>query len=118
MTIPHAQTRYHAATMELVAYLDEQRVEMHIVTETGETVAVACARDSKFSSRSSGWHGNAPRSPHGAPNRRTDRSPSAAANRPDRTIWVVPESDAARSLLIRSLPRTEFLAPAGGCGHG
>jgi hypothetical protein len=48
MTIPHAQTRYHAATMELVAYLDEQRVEMHIVTETGETVAVACARDSIF----------------------------------------------------------------------
>jgi len=48
MTIPHAQTRYRAAAMELVAYLDEQRVEMHIVTGTGETVAVACARDSIF----------------------------------------------------------------------
>jgi hypothetical protein len=34
--------------MELVAYLDEQRVEMHIVTETGETVAVDCAKDSIF----------------------------------------------------------------------
>jgi hypothetical protein len=48
MTIPRAQTRYHAATMELVAYLDERRVEIHIVTETGETVAVACAKDSIF----------------------------------------------------------------------
>ena len=48
MTIPHAQKRYRAATMELVAYLDEQRVEMHIVTQTGETVAVDCARDSIF----------------------------------------------------------------------
>jgi len=47
-TIPHAQTHYRAATMELVAYLDEQRVEMHILTETGETVAVACAKDSIF----------------------------------------------------------------------
>jgi hypothetical protein len=48
MTIPRAQTRYHAATMELVAYLDEHRVEMHIVTETGQTIAVACAKDSIF----------------------------------------------------------------------
>ena len=47
-TIPHAQAHYRAATMELVAYLDEQRVEMHILTETGETVAVACAKDSIF----------------------------------------------------------------------
>jgi hypothetical protein len=48
MAIPHARTHYRAATMELVAYLDEQRVEMHIVTETGETVAVDCAKDSIF----------------------------------------------------------------------
>ena len=48
MTIPHAQKHYRAATMELVAYLDEQRVEMHIVTQTGETVAVDCASDSIF----------------------------------------------------------------------
>ena len=48
MTIPHAQKHYRAATMELVAYLDEQRVEMHIVTQTGETVAVDCAKDSIF----------------------------------------------------------------------
>jgi hypothetical protein len=48
MTIPHAQTRYHAASMKLVAYLDEHRVEMHIVTDTGEAVAVTCAKDSIF----------------------------------------------------------------------
>ena len=46
--IPQAQAHYRAASMELVAYLDEQRVEMHILTETGETVAVACAKDSIF----------------------------------------------------------------------
>ena len=48
MTIPHAQRHYRAATMELVAYLDEQRVEMHIVTQTGETLAIDCARGSIF----------------------------------------------------------------------
>jgi hypothetical protein len=48
MTIPHAQARYHAASMKLVAYLDEHRVEMHIVTDTGATLAVDCAKDSIF----------------------------------------------------------------------
>jgi hypothetical protein len=48
MTIPHAQARYHAASMKLVAYLDEHRVEMQIVTDTGGTVAVTCAKDSIF----------------------------------------------------------------------
>jgi phosphate uptake regulator len=48
MGIPHAQTRFRAATMELVAYLDERRVDMHIITETGEAVAVTCDRDSIF----------------------------------------------------------------------
>jgi hypothetical protein len=48
MTIPHAQARYHAASMKLVAYLDEHRVEMHIITDTGATVAVTCAGDSIF----------------------------------------------------------------------
>ena len=48
MTIPHARTHYRAATMELVAFLDEQRVEMHIVTQNGETIAVDCAKGSIF----------------------------------------------------------------------
>ena len=48
MPIPQAQKHYRAATMELVAYLDEQRVEMHIVTQTGETIAVDCAKGSIF----------------------------------------------------------------------
>jgi hypothetical protein len=48
MTAPRAQLRYRAATMELVAYLDEQCVEMHIVTQAGETVAITCAKDSIF----------------------------------------------------------------------
>jgi hypothetical protein len=48
MTKPHAPARYRAATMELVAYLDERQVEMHIVTASGESITVACARDSIF----------------------------------------------------------------------
>ena len=53
MTVPHAQICYRAATMRLVAYLDEYRVEMHIVTEAGETIAVVCAKDSIFKVRRS-----------------------------------------------------------------
>jgi hypothetical protein len=48
MNTPQAQTRHRAATMELVAYLDERHVDMHIVTQTGETIAIACAKDSIF----------------------------------------------------------------------
>lgn len=48
MTFPQMRTRFRAATMELVAFLDEQCVEMHIVTETGEAVAVVCPKDSIF----------------------------------------------------------------------
>ena len=40
--------RYRAVSMELAAYLDDRYVEMHIVTDTGETVAVVCPRDSIF----------------------------------------------------------------------
>jgi hypothetical protein len=39
MPVPHAQPCCRAATVKLVACLDEQRVEIHIATETGETVA-------------------------------------------------------------------------------
>jgi len=34
--------------MELAAYFDTRNVEMHILTDTGETIAIVCARDSIF----------------------------------------------------------------------
>jgi len=40
--------RYHAISMELAAYLDAQTVEMHIMTDTGKTIAIVCPRDSIF----------------------------------------------------------------------
>jgi hypothetical protein len=48
MTNTKASPRYHAVSMELAAYLDGHYVEMHIVTDTGEAVAVVCPRDSIF----------------------------------------------------------------------
>jgi len=48
MTNTEASPRYHAVSMELAAYLDGQYVEMHIVTDTGEAVAIVCPRDSIF----------------------------------------------------------------------
>jgi hypothetical protein len=39
---------YHAVSMEIAAYLDGQYVEMRIATESGETIAVVCPRDSIF----------------------------------------------------------------------
>jgi hypothetical protein len=47
----HAPARYRAVSMELAAYLDEHCVEMHILTDTGETIAVACPSDSIFAIR-------------------------------------------------------------------
>jgi hypothetical protein len=40
--------RYRAASMELAAYLDDQYVEMHITTDSGEMLTVVCPRDSIF----------------------------------------------------------------------
>lgn len=34
--------------MELAAYLDEHDVEMHILTETGQAIAIVCPNDSIF----------------------------------------------------------------------
>jgi hypothetical protein len=48
MIVPHAKWHYRAATMEFVAYLEGQYVDMHIVTDTGETLAVAFNKDSIF----------------------------------------------------------------------
>jgi len=44
----HGQKHYRAATMGLVAYLDERRVEMEIVTAAGEKVVIAFANDAIF----------------------------------------------------------------------
>jgi len=43
-----SSVRYRAVSMELAAYLDERCVEMRILTDTGETIAVACPSDSIF----------------------------------------------------------------------
>lgn len=48
MNLPPATARYRAVSMELAAYLDARDVEMHILTDTGETIAVVCPRDSIF----------------------------------------------------------------------
>ncbi len=44
----HGRKHYSAATMGLVAYLDERRVEMEIVTAVGETVVIVFANDAIF----------------------------------------------------------------------
>lgn len=44
----HEKKHYCAATMGLVAFLDERRVEMQIVTAGGETVIIAFANDAIF----------------------------------------------------------------------
>jgi hypothetical protein len=48
MTLPVAAVRYRAVSMELAAYLDARTVEMHILTATGQTIAIVCPRDSIF----------------------------------------------------------------------
>ena len=48
MKIPPAAICYRAVSMELAADLDAHNVEMHILTGTGKTIAVICARDSIF----------------------------------------------------------------------
>jgi hypothetical protein len=48
MSIPPAVIRYRAVSMELAAYLDGRYVEMHILADTGKTIAIACDNDSIF----------------------------------------------------------------------
>ena len=43
-----ASSRYRAVSMALAAHLDDRYVEMRIVTDTGETIAVVCPSDSIF----------------------------------------------------------------------
>ena len=46
MKLPAATICYRAVSMELAADLDGRNVEMYILTDTGKTIAVVCARDS------------------------------------------------------------------------
>jgi hypothetical protein len=48
MNISRVADRYRAVSMELTADLDARNVEMHILTDTGKTIAIVCARDSIF----------------------------------------------------------------------
>lgn len=48
MNASPAQFRFRAVAMRLVADLDERSVEMHVITDTGEAVAIACEKDSIF----------------------------------------------------------------------
>jgi len=40
--------RFRAVSMEFAAYLDAHTVEMHILTDTGQSIAIVCPRDSIF----------------------------------------------------------------------
>jgi hypothetical protein len=44
----HLPVRHRAVSMELAAYLDGRYVEMRIRTDRGETIVVACPKDSIF----------------------------------------------------------------------
>ena len=48
MNASPAQIRFRAVAKQLVADLDGRYVEMHVITETGDAVAIACERDSIF----------------------------------------------------------------------
>ena len=48
MSVPPPQIRYRAVSMELAAYLDGRYVEMHILADTGQSIAVACDKESIF----------------------------------------------------------------------
>jgi hypothetical protein len=48
MSVPPPQIRYRAVSMELAAYSDGRYVEMRILADTGQSIAVACDIDSIF----------------------------------------------------------------------
>ena len=48
MTPPAPSLRFRAVSMELAAYLDARTVEMHIITDTGQSIAIVCPRNSIF----------------------------------------------------------------------
>ncbi len=48
MNDPLPPLRYRAVSMELAAYLDDHCVEMHILTDAGQAISIACPKDSIF----------------------------------------------------------------------
>ena len=48
MTPAPVSLRFRAVAMEFAAYLDAHTVEMHILTDTGQNIAIVCPRDSIF----------------------------------------------------------------------
>ncbi|HVA14020.1 MAG TPA: hypothetical protein VNF99_12270 [Stellaceae bacterium] len=48
VTLAPAALRYRAVSIEFAAYLDAHNVEMHILTDTGKTIAIVFPRDSIF----------------------------------------------------------------------
>ena len=45
---PVVTKRYHPRSMQLVAYLDGHYVELHVLTDNGESIAISCPGDSIF----------------------------------------------------------------------
>ena len=48
MTPAPVRLCFRAVSMEFAAYLDTHTVEMHILTDSGQSIAVVCPRDSIF----------------------------------------------------------------------
>jgi hypothetical protein len=48
MPMSARRIRIRAVAMQLVADLDGRFVELHVVTDSGQTVAIACTNDSIF----------------------------------------------------------------------
>ena len=48
MNASPTQVRFRAVAMQFVADLDGRYVEMHVITETGDAVAIECEKDSIF----------------------------------------------------------------------
>jgi hypothetical protein len=48
MNASPTRIRFNTVAMQLVADLDGRCVEMHVITETGDAVTIACEKDSIF----------------------------------------------------------------------
>lgn len=48
MPMSARRIRIRAVAMQLIADLDGRFVELHVVTDSGQTVAIACTNDSIF----------------------------------------------------------------------
>ena len=48
MNASPTKVRFRALPMQLVADLDGRYVEMHVITDTGDAVAIECEKDSIF----------------------------------------------------------------------